>query len=53
MFRYAFGRAEGDRGRRTIIADGLAALGRTGRIPDLMVAIAAVARVPQPHCRWI
>ena len=39
MFRYAFGRGEGDRDQATL-AEGLAALGRTGRIPDLMVAIA-------------
>jgi hypothetical protein len=40
MFRYAFGRAEGDRDA-DIIAAGLAAMGRTGRIPDVMTAMAA------------
>jgi hypothetical protein len=40
MFRYAFGRAEGDRDAE-IIAAGLAAMGRTGRIPDVMTAMAA------------
>jgi hypothetical protein len=39
MFRYAFGRPEEDRDAPSV-ADGLAALNRTGRIPDLMVAIA-------------
>lgn len=46
MFRYAFGRWESPGGApvtavdNQTLADGLAALNRTGRIPDLMVAIA-------------
>jgi hypothetical protein len=39
MFRYALGHAESDRDN-PMIADGFAALGKTGRIPDLMIAIA-------------
>jgi hypothetical protein len=40
MFRYAFGRAEGDFDK-PMLADMLAALGKTDRIPDLMIAIAS------------
>jgi hypothetical protein len=41
MFRYAFGREESTQPADTqILGDGVAALGKTGRIPDLMVAIA-------------
>jgi hypothetical protein len=40
MYRYAFGHAESDRDQ-AVVADGLGALGRTGRIPDLMIAIAS------------
>jgi hypothetical protein len=39
MVRYAFGRAEGDR-EAPIVADGVATLMRTGKVTDLMVAIA-------------
>jgi hypothetical protein len=38
MFRYAFGRAEQMQDTQTI-SDGLGALAKSGRIPDLMVAI--------------
>jgi len=39
MFRYALGHAEADRDQ-PIVAAGVDALGKTGRIPDLMIAIA-------------